>query len=192
MLRASILSATAIALLGLATSAACGDDDYKAPPAPAATTAAAATAAASVSAAAPATSAAPATAAASPSAAASAASPAASASPAAALLKAGTTGKGPALTDGAGLTLYTFDNDTAGKSACNGGCATTWPALTTTAAAPPAGIAGATGAFTLVTRDDGAKQVAYNGKPLYRYAPDRAPGDTNGDGVGGVWHIAKP
>lgn len=116
-----------------------------------------------------------------------------SAAASAALIKVATTAKGSVLTDSAGFSLYTFDNDkTATASACTGGCASTWPAVTTTAAAPPSGVAGATGAFTLFTRDDGTKQVAYNGKPLYRYTPDKAPGDTNGDGVGGVWHLAKP
>jgi predicted lipoprotein with Yx(FWY)xxD motif len=109
------------------------------------------------------------------------------------LIKVGaTTSKGNVLTDNAGMSLYTFDNDkTAGSSSCNGGCATTWPPVAGGAAAP-SGVTGASGTFSLITRDDGAKQVAYNGKPLYRYAPDKAPGDTNGDGVGNVWHLAKP
>jgi len=112
---------------------------------------------------------------------------------AAALLKVGTTTKGNVLTDNAGLSLYTFDNDTtAGKSSCNGSCTNNWPPVTTTAAAAPSGITGASGAFSILTRDDGAKQIAYNGKPLYRWAADKAPGDTGGDGVGSVWHLAKP
>ncbi len=111
----------------------------------------------------------------------------------AALIKVATTAKGSVLTDNAGFSLYTFDNDkTATSSTCNAGCSSTWPPVTTTAAAAPSGITGATGAFTVFTRDDGTKQVAYNGKPLYRYAPDKAAGDTTGDGVGGVWHLAKP
>jgi predicted lipoprotein with Yx(FWY)xxD motif len=108
------------------------------------------------------------------------------------LIKVGATSKGNVLTDNAGMSLYTFDNDkTAGSSSCNGGCATTWPPVPAGVAAP-SGVTGASGAFSLITRDDGAKQIAYNGKPLYRYAPDKAPGDTNGDGVGNVWHLAKP
>lgn len=125
------------------------------------------------------------------------ASPGGSASPSgtagAAEIKTANTAKGMALTDGAGLTLYTFDNDTTvGKSSCNGNCATTWPPLTTTATNAPSNVAGATGTFTIITRDDGTKQIAYKDKPLYRYAADRAPGDVNGDGVGGVWRIATP
>lgn len=97
---------------------------------------------------------------------------------------------GKVLTDDKGLTLYTFKNDTTpGKSSCNGGCATNWPPAMATAAPK---VDGATGEFTLITRDDGAKQVAYKGAPLYTYAADKAAGDTNGDGVGGVWSAAKP
>ena len=93
---------------------------------------------------------------------------------------------GGLLTDANGLTLYTFDNDADGKSACNGACAQNWPPL------PAAADAKATGAFTIVTRDDGSKQWAYNGKPLYHWKNDKAPGDTTGDGVLGKWHIVKP
>lgn len=99
---------------------------------------------------------------------------------------------GKVLVTPAGLTLYTFKSDTpnSGKSACSGACAGTWPALTTTAAtvAAPAGV---TGTFALITRDDGSKQVTFNGQPLYRYAADAAPGDAKGDGVGTVWFAAK-
>ena len=52
-------------------------------------------------------------------------------------------------------------------------------------ATPPA-------AFTLITREGGAKQWAYKGKPLYLFSGDVNPNDTNGDGVNGVWHIARP
>ncbi len=96
------------------------------------------------------------------------------------------TDKGPALTDAKGMTLYMFDKDSAGKSACNGKCAENWPPLTADAgAAPPAG-------YSVVTRDDGQKQWAYKGKPLYGWVKDTKPGDTTGDGVGGSWHIATP
>lgn len=120
--------------------------------------------------------------------------PAATTSPEAdSLVKVASTSKGDALTDEAGKTLYTFDNDTtAGKSFCNGGCATAWPPLVTTEATAPSGVAGASGAFTIITRDDGASQIAYDGKPLYTYAGDTAAGDVAGDGLSGVWHIATP
>lgn len=96
---------------------------------------------------------------------------------------------GSILTDGDGFTLYTFLQDSPGKSNCSGSCAATWPPVTTTASAPPT-VTGAPGNFSLVTRDDGTKQVAYNGSPLYRYTPDKAPGQTNGQGVGNVWFVA--
>ncbi len=90
------------------------------------------------------------------------------------------------LTNSGGMTLYTFDKDSAGKSACNGGCAASWPPLMATATDK------ATGDYTIVTRDDGAKQWAYKGKPLYLWVKDTKPGDKTGDGVNGVWKIARP
>jgi predicted lipoprotein with Yx(FWY)xxD motif len=84
------------------------------------------------------------------------------------------------------MTLYTYDKDPAGKSACNGQCAVNWPPLM--AAAGDSG----SGDYTVITRDDGSKQWAYKGKPLYRWIKDQKPGDTTGDGVGKVWHTAKP
>lgn len=108
----------------------------------------------------------------------------------AAVVKVGNNVKfGSILTSADGMTLYTFIQDAPGKSTCNGSCAATWPPVTTTAASAPT-VDGAPGKFSLVTRDDGTKQVAYNGSPLYRYTPDKAPGDTNGQGVGNVWFVA--
>lgn len=91
-----------------------------------------------------------------------------------------------ALTDAKGMTLYTFDKDTAGKSVCSGPCAASWPPLTATETDK------ATGDYTIVTRDDGSKQWAYKGKPLYLWVKDTKPGDKTGDGVNGVWKTAKP
>lgn len=92
------------------------------------------------------------------------------------------------LTSSSGMTLYVFDKDTAGsgKSTCNGPCAANWPPLMAEADAKPAGN------HTLITRDDGGKQWAYKGKPLYFWAKDMKPGDKTGDGVNGVWHVARP
>jgi len=81
------------------------------------------------------------------------------------------------------MTLYTFDKDVAGSgvSNCTGGCLTTWPALTVAAGDTPTGGAGVTGTLGTITRaDNGALQVTYNGLPLYFFANDKAPGDTNG------------
>ena len=96
------------------------------------------------------------------------------------------TSKGKSLVNGDGMTLYIFDRDTTGKSNCNGQCASNWlPLIATVDANAAAG-------FTLVTRDDGRKQWAYKGKPLYTWSKDSKPGDATGDGVNSVWHIAAP
>jgi len=94
-------------------------------------------------------------------------------------------GPGGAWVDAKGMTLYTFDRDAGGKSACNGPCASNWPAL-------PAGAdAKASGDWTVVARDDGSKQWAYKGKPLYTWSKDSKPGDMTGNGMNSVWHTAK-
>src|SRR5690242_11027291 len=98
---------------------------------------------------------------------------------------------GTVLTGSDGKTLYVFDKDTAGSSACSGDCATTWPPLTL-ASGNPAAPAGVGGTFATISRSDGKRQVTYNDHPLYFFAADSQPGDTKGDGVGGVWHAAKP
>lgn len=89
------------------------------------------------------------------------------------------------LTDATGRTLYVFDKDSADKSNCNGQCAGLWPPF-----AAPEGAA-AKGEYSVVTRDDGGKQWAYQGKPLYYFASDAKPGDALGDGVKGVWHVVR-
>jgi predicted lipoprotein with Yx(FWY)xxD motif len=108
----------------------------------------------------------------------------ASAAPA---IKTATTAKGPTLTHAKGMTLYTFDKDAGGKSACNGPCATNWPVLKAEASDQP------TGEYTIIIRDDGSKQWAYKGKPLYTFAKDQKTGDITGDGfLNGAWHLAQP
>jgi predicted lipoprotein with Yx(FWY)xxD motif len=96
--------------------------------------------------------------------------------------------QGGVLTDPAGMTLYVFDKDAAGsgKSACNGDCAKNWPPLAATAADQ------ASGGFTVITRDDGSMQWAYQGKPLYRWSKDQKPGDTTGDGFKNMWRVGRP
>jgi predicted lipoprotein with Yx(FWY)xxD motif len=86
-----------------------------------------------------------------------------------------------------GMTLYVFDRDAVpGKSVCNGPCATNWPPLMAAADAM------ASGDWSIVTRDDGSKQWAYKGKPLYFWSKDQKPGDRTGDGFNSVWHLATP
>jgi predicted lipoprotein with Yx(FWY)xxD motif len=92
------------------------------------------------------------------------------------------------LTGSNGMTLYTFDKDVAGsaKSVCNGPCSTNWPPLMAAETEQPSGD------FTIVTRDDGKKQWAFKGKPLYFWTKDSKPGDKTGDGFNQVWQVAKP
>lgn len=92
------------------------------------------------------------------------------------------------LTNAAGMTLYTFDRDAtgSGKSVCNGPCAANWPPLMAAADAK------ASGDYAIVTRDDGGKQWAYKGKPLYLWVKDTKPGDRSGDGVNNAWRVARP
>lgn len=84
-----------------------------------------------------------------------------------------------------GMTLYIFDKDTAGVSTCYNACATLWPPFTLGKTSPDMTN------IATVKRTDGSSQYTYNGKPLYFYSPDKQPGDTLGDGVGGVWHLVK-
>ena len=92
------------------------------------------------------------------------------------------------LTDANGMTLYTFDRDTAasGTSACVDKCAANWPAL------PAQATDQASGDFSIITRADGTRQWAFKGKPLYRWIKDQKAGDRTGDGVNQVWHVAQP
>jgi predicted lipoprotein with Yx(FWY)xxD motif len=97
------------------------------------------------------------------------------------------TSKGKALVDAKGMTLYILDRDNVvGKSTCNGQCATNWPPFMASADAHEMGN------WTVITRDDGAKQWAYKGKPLYNWKDDKKAGDVDGDGRNNVWHIALP
>ena len=92
------------------------------------------------------------------------------------------------LTDAEGRTLYTFSRDVAGsgKSVCVDTCAANWPPLPVAASAAPLGD------YTIITRADGSKQWAFKGVPLYYYVKDTKAGDKLGDGVGGIWKIARP
>jgi predicted lipoprotein with Yx(FWY)xxD motif len=97
------------------------------------------------------------------------------------------TAKGLALADAKGMSLYAFDKDSGGKSACNGPCAANWPPLKAEASDQ------ANNTYTIITRDDGSKQWAYKGKPLYTFTKDQEAGDIAGDGfLNGAWHLAQP
>lgn len=82
-----------------------------------------------------------------------------------------------------GMTVYTFDNDPAGKSVCNGACADNWP--------PVAPVGAPSAPFSVIKRDDGSSQLALNGKPLYLFKADTAPGDRKGDNFKNIWHVVK-
>ncbi|NUU33628.1 hypothetical protein [Pseudomonas sp. C2B4] len=87
------------------------------------------------------------------------------------------------MVDHKGMTLYTFDKDSGGKSMCNDECAKNWPPMMA-----PAG-ATASGKWSVIKRDDGTSQYAYDGKPLYTFVKDKAPGDMTGDKMKDVWHV---
>jgi predicted lipoprotein with Yx(FWY)xxD motif len=99
-----------------------------------------------------------------------------------------TTKIGKVLTDAQGDTLYFYSKDTKdGPSTCTGACAAAWPQVVGKAvAAPGVKFAGVLGS---VTDSGGAIQATYNGYPLYTYKADMAPGQTAGNGEGGVWHV---
>jgi predicted lipoprotein with Yx(FWY)xxD motif len=96
-----------------------------------------------------------------------------------------TTKLGKVLADAKGMTLYTFDKDQKGKSNCAGQCAEYWPPAKAATDAKPAGD------LTLIKRADGTMQWADDGRPLYTFVKDKAPGDVTGDGFKGVWHVVK-
>jgi predicted lipoprotein with Yx(FWY)xxD motif len=105
-----------------------------------------------------------------------------------------TVSAGQTLTGEDGMTLYIFKKDTmdSGKSVCNGDCATAWPPYVLEDGEEVKAEDGVTGTITMITRDDGTKQVAYNGMPLYYFQGDEAAGDANGQGLNDVWFIANP
>lgn len=110
---------------------------------------------------------------------------------AAAALKTASTKLGAVVVDGAGRTVYEFDKDTkgSGKSACSGGCASLWPAVTASGTPTLTGVSGTVGT---ITRTDGTKQVTLNGRPLYTYSGDSKAGDVTGQGYGGIWWVVSP
>jgi predicted lipoprotein with Yx(FWY)xxD motif len=89
---------------------------------------------------------------------------------------------GGVLVDEKGMTVYTYDKDKDGKSACTGQCAENWPAV-------KAGDAQLSAPYGSITRDDGTKQLTYKGKPLYTFVKDKKAGDKAGDKVKDVWHV---
>ncbi len=95
---------------------------------------------------------------------------------------------GEVLVDADGLTLYGFTDDSGGTSSCSGDCAATWPPVIVEEGFAVGGGLDE-GTFATTEREDGTLQLVAGDWPLYRYAADAAPGDVNGQAVGGVWFV---
>ncbi|GAA4024476.1 hypothetical protein GCM10023063_48400 [Arthrobacter methylotrophus] len=120
-------------------------------------------------------------------------SPAPSSSASAAYdLETATSSAGQIVVAANGMSVYVFTKDVkdSGKSACTGGCAASWPAVTTTSSKPAA--EDVTGTLGTIPTADGKMQITLNGMPLYFFGQDKAPGDIKGQGVGGVWSLVSP
>jgi predicted lipoprotein with Yx(FWY)xxD motif len=100
---------------------------------------------------------------------------------------------GQILVDGQGKTLYLFEADKGGKSACDGPCATVWPPDLSSGA--PQAAMGASGSLVgTITRGDGTTQVTYGGHPLYYCVGDKAPGNVTGQDMnqfGAKWYVVN-
>ena len=101
---------------------------------------------------------------------------------------------GSFLTNGSGRAVYLWAADSMNKSTCSGACAGAWPPVTATGQVTAADGAKAAELGT-ITRSDGTKQVTYDGHPLYYFAGDSGPGQTNGQGsdsFGAKWWLVAP
>jgi len=99
---------------------------------------------------------------------------------------------GAYLTGEGGMTLYVKQDDSTTATSCTGGCLDNWPPFTVEAGAQGAAGAGVSGTLATFARPEGTTQVTYNGQPLYYFSGDTAAGDTNGQGLAGVWSVAAP
>lgn len=95
------------------------------------------------------------------------------------------TSAGRVMTTPQGATVYTSDRDQAGKSNCYGDCALKWPPVIANTTALPYGR------MSLAARQDGQRQWAYDGKPLYTYTEDATYGDVKGENADSIWHVVK-
>lgn len=96
------------------------------------------------------------------------------------------TAKGKVLAGHNGMTLYTFKKDKRNVSNCYNACEMNWPPFFAATGAK------ADGAYSIVARKDGKRQWAKDGMPLYYWFKDTKQGDITGDGVLGVWNLARP
>jgi predicted lipoprotein with Yx(FWY)xxD motif len=95
------------------------------------------------------------------------------------------------LTNAQGLTLYYRTSDVPPSTVCSGGCAGVWPPLVASGSAAPTSVTSLSGKLSVVA-DANGNQVVYNGHPLYTYSGDSGPAQTNGEGIGGIWHVVTP
>lgn len=103
-------------------------------------------------------------------------------------------GLGTILVNSQGRTLYLFNRDSGTMSECSGACAVNWPPLRANGK-PTIGSGANASLISTTSRSGGAKQVTYNGHPLYLFKGDKSPGDTNGQGLnafGGSWYALSP
>jgi predicted lipoprotein with Yx(FWY)xxD motif len=102
-----------------------------------------------------------------------------------------TTPLGKILVDAKGKSLYLFEADHKGRSACYGACAKAWPPVLVTAK-PKAGPGARAALLGVLMRKDGKEQVTYRGHPLYRFFKDTRRGQVKGQGLdffGGEWYV---
>lgn len=97
------------------------------------------------------------------------------------------------LTDQKGMTLYYYTPDKGGKVTCTGQCAALWPPLASpSGSSNPTGGQGVTGPLATASNPAGGSVITYKGWPLYTWVKDKAPGDTTGQGVQGIWFVVTP
>ena len=91
-----------------------------------------------------------------------------------------------------GMTLYYYTPDKDNSVTCTGSCASIWPPLAAAASGVPGSVSGLSGKFASDPDPSGGSVITYNGWPLYTFASDNAAGQTNGQGLQGVWFVATP
>ena len=99
------------------------------------------------------------------------------------------TSLGQIIVDGKGMTAYYYDLDVpnSGVSTCTGGCLTHWPLITAAGSSPV--VVGIEAKVSVIASSN---QIEINGRPIYTFAGDAQPGDTHGQGAGGVWFVVSP
>jgi predicted lipoprotein with Yx(FWY)xxD motif len=95
------------------------------------------------------------------------------------------------LTTVQGMTLYYRTTDRPPTTVCSGGCASAWPPLLVSGSTTPTSTTSLPGKLSMQTDANGT-QVEYNGHPLYTFSGDTGPGQTTGEGFGGIWHVVTP